>query len=93
MLTVSCSSACLCNANLAKHWHCRAVPNQPVFCLPQTAVFDAWAAYDKEAIGVYWPTGDSKSKQSNIADFRRPASEVRLTIHWLKPCLQTLITL
>ena len=36
----------------------------------QTSVFDAWAAYDKEAVGVYWPA----------SGFRRPAKEVRLNI-------------
>lgn len=47
----------------------------------QTAVFDAWAAYDKDAIGVYWPADDPNdvSERGSRSGFRRPRSEVTLT--------------
>jgi hypothetical protein len=38
--------------------------------ITQTSVYDAWAAYDDTAIGLYSPS-----------NFRRPASEVHARMH------------
>ena len=40
---------------------------------------------------MYWPKGNSTSKDFNAADYRRPASEVRLTLSGL-PLIGNLFT-